>query len=86
MPCLIPSTGNIDPGVFMITLIAVIGNSFAFGYGVSWLIGRAVWMSTAERRRVRGLCACCGYDLRGGHARCPECGAALPPPAQAARL
>ena len=33
-------------------------------------------VSVEQRRKRRmGLCRVCGYDLRAGHERCPECGA-----------
>ena len=33
----------------------------------------------ARRRRARGLCIACGYNLSGNASgRCPECGAAIP--------
>ncbi len=42
-------------------------------------IGRAAgWLATprerAERRRRRGMCPACDFDLRYTPARCPECG------------
>ena len=41
---------------------------------VRWLIA----LLTRARRRRRGLCARCGYDIRVSEGRCPECGEPLP--------
>jgi hypothetical protein len=40
-----------------------------------WIAWRLVRRdSLPARRRAAGLCAACGYDLRGSPQRCPECG------------
>jgi hypothetical protein len=38
-----------------------------------WLLAPGT-RAAFERRRERGLCVRCGYDLRATVARCPECG------------
>jgi hypothetical protein len=35
-----------------------------------WLLRRRAWVLHVRE----GYCRECGYDLRGGHERCPECG------------
>jgi len=39
----------------------------------------------ADRRRRRGLCMACGYDVRWSGSKCPECGSRVSPPAARAR-
>lgn len=39
---------------------------------------RWLWSLIARRRRVKGACRGCGYDLRASNERCPECGMAIP--------
>jgi hypothetical protein len=41
-------------------------------------VGRLVAGARRRKRRARGLCPSCGYDLRATPGRCPECGAASP--------
>ena len=46
----------------------------AFWSAAWWLTLWAVPTIRGARRRRRGLCAACGYDLSGSPDRCPECG------------
>jgi hypothetical protein len=50
-----------------------------FGIGPVIVYGRRKWKR--HRRRNRGLCLQCGYDLHGNMTgTCPECGRSAPAP------
>ena len=61
----------------------------AVALGIAGLLGASLWLNfqrlkprlvgllPSERRRRRGLCPRCGYDIVGLD-RCPECGAEAP--------
>src|SRR6267142_1570024 len=43
-------------------------------------VKRTYLWTRSSRMKKQGLCAECGYDLRGGGERCPECGAIVSNP------
>jgi hypothetical protein len=47
---------------------------------LAWMLLRGRRLVVRRRRKSRGLCLGCGYDLRASSGRCPECGreAAMP--------
>jgi hypothetical protein len=60
----------------VVILLAIALNSMLWGYTLSWLWGATVDRPRQRRRRRAGLCAACGYDLRGSTTGvCTECGA-----------
>ena len=54
------------PGWFLGPLLAI------------YPLWRSIRWWRIRRRRRRGLCPVCAYDLRQSRARCPECGYAIP--------
>jgi hypothetical protein len=48
--------------------------------GLTLLVWAVAGPYRRHRRRVRGLCAACGYDLRATPGKCPECGTPNPSP------
>lgn len=55
--------------------------SLLVAFGVASLLGFSLivrpYLDKKRHRQQQGLCINCGYDLRGGHVCCPECGAEL---------
>ncbi|MCA9255418.1 MAG: hypothetical protein KDA33_07255, partial [Phycisphaerales bacterium] len=85
-----PELARLLPGDFAPSLAVITLPSYRdFRGGFAWHIPLwpffglpiACWcVETGRLRRFlrKGLCPSCGYDLRGGGDRCPECGANVP--------
>ena len=75
-PYLLPSITHLSTGTWLVRVPHWLPLMFA-------LLPLAIWTRAAvrcARRRRRGECLSCGYDLRATSERCPECGAAPPEP------
>lgn len=64
--------------------IMILGAAVLLG-GIAWVLWgfiRAAFREAKQNEREEwlehGACANCGYDLRTGHHRCPECGEPVP--------
>lgn len=71
-----PQSAAVPPACTVLTVVL----PYWFLYVVlsASLLPRFVWHPCRRLYRKRqSLCECCGYDLRGGGARCPECGATV---------
>ena len=44
---------------------------------IGWVSCIGILRWNQARRRAKGLCTRCGYDLRASKERCPECGTAI---------
>jgi len=76
--------GSVSDRVLMLPIALV---AILFGAVPTWLLWCIRRRLGRSIRRRGGLCATCGYDLRGSPGRCPECGDVVPtdPPPAAAR-
>jgi hypothetical protein len=67
-----PSVSEMLPRFIITTPLFLVAAWYAWHYIARYRSRRRVELFVLHR------CITCGYDLRGGHERCPECGARVP--------